>query len=161
MAYEQLNGGGGAYRVLSKMVPGETVEGFLVGIERSQKFPDGLNIKLSTDAGEVIVATAGDLKYFIKDVMSANSPRDLLTGLKTKIIANGKRTTKKGMQTTAAVIMQDRDNASASIPVASLKAKFAGEPQPAASAVATSTPEDQRARVAALQAELNKKSASK
>lgn len=94
----------------AKLDIGGTIQGKLVAIEASQKYPEKKNLVMQNEAGEeVTVFTSGSLNYAVQDGKFEVGRTYLITRLENKM-------TKKGASRTQFQIQRLREDGSAAVP---------------------------------------------
>lgn len=102
MAFKQVGNSGITFKKLTELAIGESITGYLLGVDTSTKIEGAQNLRMKIDGQVVSYSVAGNIKYMIKD-------NALSFGQNTKItrLPDGKI---KGKTATKFEVQQDADD---------------------------------------------------
>lgn len=67
MAFKTVGQGGITFKKLTELAVGDSVTGYLLGIDESTKIEGAQNLRLRVDGATVSYSVAGNIKYMIRD----------------------------------------------------------------------------------------------
>lgn len=67
MAFKSIGQGGLTFKKLTDLAVGESVTGYLLGIDTSTKIEGAQNLRLKVDGATISYSVAGNIKYMIRD----------------------------------------------------------------------------------------------
>jgi hypothetical protein len=101
MAFKSVGNSGLTFKKLTDLETGESVTGYLLGIDESTKIEGAYNLRLRVDGTTISYSVAGNIKYMIKDGLLTIGQNTQITRLEdTKV--KGKKASKFDVQQDAA-----------------------------------------------------------
>lgn len=115
MAFKSVGNSGLTFKKLTDLETGESVTGYLLGIDESTKIEGAYNLRLRVDGVTISYSVAGNIKYMIKDGLLSLGQNTQITRLEdTKI--KGKKASKFDVQQDAADTIAVNEAASNAAP---------------------------------------------
>lgn len=102
MAFKQIGNGSITFKKLTDLAVGDSVTGYLLGIDQSTKIEGAQNLRLRVDGQVLSYSVAGNIKYMIRD-------GELNIGQNTRI-TRLEDTKVKGKKATKFAVEQDADD---------------------------------------------------
>lgn len=104
MAFKKVGSGSLTFKKLTDLAVGETVTGYLLGIDASTKIEGANNIRLRVNGQVISYSVAGNIKYMIRDGELNIGQNTMITRLEdTKV--KGKKASKFEVQQDAADVV--------------------------------------------------------
>lgn len=111
MAFEKKGRGELTFKKLTDLEVGESVTGYLIGIDESTKIEGALNIRLRVNGKTVSYSVAGNVKYMIRDGELALGQNTRITRLEdTKV--KGKKSSKFDVEQDASDVVSGSESLS-------------------------------------------------